>query len=83
MVSHLFYYQLALIALVWLCLMLHCGYHMNATYKAVSGRGGQAGIVDPCPNLRYNPLGEDARPAPPQLAVAEVLWQKRFIIRTT
>ena len=23
MVSHLFYYQLALIALVWLCLMLH------------------------------------------------------------
>ena len=56
---------------------------MNATYKAVSGRGGQAGIVDPCPNLRYNPLEEDARPALPQLAVGEVLWQKRFIIRTT
>ena len=56
---------------------------MNATYQAVSGRGGQAGIVDPSPTLRYNPLGEDARPAPPQLAVAEVLWQKRFIIRTT
>ena len=24
MVSHLFFYQLTLIALVWLCVMLHC-----------------------------------------------------------
>ena len=48
MVSHLFFYQLVLVALVWLCLMLHWAWSSDSAACPMT--------LDPTPHKRQDKL---------------------------
>ena len=88
MVSHLFYYQLALLALIWLCVMLHVTWsEPSLTTPAVPAKPKRKRSAAPQPfaGLTHKPpcalcdqeTGETA-PEPPRRPAPMPVWSKNW-----